>query len=217
MQVLFDSRGAYMYKNGKAALYAPIQDGLSPIMSSSLNNARLADALTIYGGGSSNGHRSNMIDYNDNRNGYDGDSYSGNGDGYNSNGYGGNGNGNNYSGNGNSNGNNYSGNGNSNGNNYSGNGNSNSTLEQDKCKTVGANTTLIAKAATTQSMSIEHLHRFLRHASKAFAIEAGIRVTGNMSVACDVCTRAKLIAKPFTNKLADNARQLLAVIHSDVG
>ncbi|KAJ2502252.1 hypothetical protein GGH96_001187 [Coemansia sp. RSA 1972] len=188
-QVLFDSRGAYMYKNGKAALYAPIQDGLNPIMSSSLNNARLAEALTIYGGGSSNGHHSNMIDYNDNRNGYDGDSYSGNGDGYNSNGYGGN------------------------GNNYS-------TLEQDTCKAVGANLTLIAKAATTQSMSFEHPHRLLRHVSapciKAFAIEAGIRVTGNMSVACDVCTLAKPIAKPFTGKLAGNARQLLAVIHTDV-
>ncbi|KAJ2502551.1 hypothetical protein GGH96_000955, partial [Coemansia sp. RSA 1972] len=105
----------------------------------------------------------------------------------------------------------------SDGNNYSGNGNSNSTLEQDKCKAVGANLTLIAKAATIQSMSIEHLHRLLGHAPKAFATEAGIRVTGNMPTACDVCTRAKLIAKPFISKLAGNARQPLAVIHSDVG
>ncbi|KAJ1755171.1 hypothetical protein LPJ58_004343, partial [Coemansia sp. RSA 1591] len=80
MQVLFGSNGAYVYKNGKAVLYAPIQDGLYPITSSSPYDARLADAPTISrNGDSSDGYRggSNDCDGYGNRgkrNGYGGDS-----------------------------------------------------------------------------------------------------------------------------------------------
>ncbi|KAJ2498340.1 hypothetical protein GGH96_004381, partial [Coemansia sp. RSA 1972] len=134
VQVLIDAHGAYGYQDNKTILYAPIQDGLYPITTSSMNDLRLADAPTIY-------RSSTDYERNDDYNSYSDDGYD------------------------------------SNGNNYGGNGNSNSVLVKNKCKTVGANTTLIAKAATIQSMSFEHLHRLLGHASKAFAIEAGIRVT----------------------------------------
>ncbi|KAJ2285141.1 hypothetical protein IW141_005911, partial [Coemansia sp. RSA 355] len=46
---------------------------------------------------------------------------------------------------------------------YGGNRSCNRTLVQGKCKAVGANPTLIANAAATQSMSFEHLHWLLGH------------------------------------------------------